>query len=245
MKKNIGWQWIEDLLWLPQHTQCPNIIINSLYIQVYTYIHVHVHVYLDAYVYIHVSYSLSSKSSITRSWVGMLDTRTFMCCVQSKPGNWQTCIYTCTCVCNITCMSPSQAVDVSKERIYLDTSESTMSADDLPTVVPDGFPRYHFFLFKHSFEGDYQESVGKQLHSLIVYVSSVLRVGDVGVHTLGITGKNSHKHGLQRALSSVESVRICTVSTPCMHNQARLPHYMYIYMSESLLGVLHARYVCT
>lgn len=51
------------------------------------------------------------------------------------------------------------AVNVSKERIYLDASESTMSADDLPTVVPDGFPRYHFFLFKHSFEGDYQESV--------------------------------------------------------------------------------------
>ena len=53
-----------------------------------------------------------------------------------------------------------QAVDVSKERIYLDTTESSMMADDLPQVVPDGFPRYHFFLFKHTFEGDYQESVG-------------------------------------------------------------------------------------
>jgi twinfilin-like protein len=51
------------------------------------------------------------------------------------------------------------AVDVSKERIYLDTTESSMMADDLPQVVPDGFPRYHFFLFKHTFEGDYQESV--------------------------------------------------------------------------------------
>ena len=81
-----------------------------------------------------------------------------------------------TCILNIYMYAPSQAVDVLKERIYLDASESTMSADDLPTVVPDGFPRYHFFLFKHTFEGDYQESVGKELHSLIVYVSSVLRV---------------------------------------------------------------------
>ena len=28
------------------------------------------------------------------------------------------------------------------------------------------------------------------------------------------TGKSSHKHGLERASSSAESVRICTVSTP-------------------------------
>lgn len=58
-----------------------------------------------------------------------------------------------------------------------------MSADDLPTVVPDGFPRYHFFLFKHSFEGDYQESVGKQLHSLI---SSVLRVKEIYSAMIGV-----------------------------------------------------------
>ena len=47
-----------------------------------------------------------------------------------------------------------------KERIYLDRTESSMTADGLPRVVPDGSPRYHFFLFKHTFEGDYQEGVG-------------------------------------------------------------------------------------
>lgn len=62
---------------------------------------------------------------------------------------------------SVMCLSLLQAVDVSKERIYLDASETSMTADGLPRVVPDGFPRYHFFLFKHSFEGDYQESVGK------------------------------------------------------------------------------------
>ena len=49
---------------------------------------------------------------------------------------------------------------MSKERIYLDTVENSMTADGLPDVVPDGSPRYHFFLFKHTYEGDYQESIG-------------------------------------------------------------------------------------
>lgn len=53
-----------------------------------------------------------------------------------------------------------QAVEVSKERIYLDSKKESLTADGLPAVVPDGHPRYHFFLFKHSFEGDYQESIG-------------------------------------------------------------------------------------
>jgi twinfilin-like protein len=51
------------------------------------------------------------------------------------------------------------AVEVSKERIYLDTKKESMTADGLPAVVPDGHPSYHFFLFKHTFEGDYQESI--------------------------------------------------------------------------------------
>jgi twinfilin-like protein len=51
------------------------------------------------------------------------------------------------------------AVDVSKERIYLDFKDGSMTADQLATDNSDGFPRYHFFLFKHSYEGDYQESI--------------------------------------------------------------------------------------
>lgn len=68
--------------------------------------------------------------------------------------------YTFTHVHACTCMLLYQGLEVSKERIYLDISKSRMQADDLPDVVPEGFPRYHFFLFKHTFEGDYQESVG-------------------------------------------------------------------------------------
>ena len=50
---------------------------------------------------------------------------------------------------------------------------------------------------------------------------------------LGYTGKNSHKHGLEQAPYSVESVRICTISTPRMSvvgqiklmNKALVPAY--------------------
>ena len=51
-------------------------------------------------------------------------------------------------------------MDTSKEEIYLKRTESSLTPDVLPQVVPDGAPRYHFFVFKHSFEGDYQEAVG-------------------------------------------------------------------------------------
>lgn len=51
------------------------------------------------------------------------------------------------------------AVELKKERIYLDTKEESVTADGLPDMVPEDHPRYHFFLFKHTFEGDYQESI--------------------------------------------------------------------------------------
>ena len=58
---------------------------------------------------------------------------------------------------------------MSKERIYLDTKKESMTADGLSAVVPDGHPSYHFFLFKHTFEGDYQESIGT--HTYVVWWS--------------------------------------------------------------------------
>ena len=54
-----------------------------------------------------------------------------------------------------------QSVDVKKEEIHLETTETGVTADDLPRLVPDGYPRYHFFIFKHTHEGDYLESVGE------------------------------------------------------------------------------------
>ncbi|KAM6980251.1 twinfilin-2 isoform 2-T2 [Aplochiton taeniatus] len=49
-------------------------------------------------------------------------------------------------------------LDTEKETIDLVHSNPTETCD-LPRRVPTDTPRYHFFLYKHSHEGDYQESV--------------------------------------------------------------------------------------
>ena len=52
-------------------------------------------------------------------------------------------------------------VDVKAERILLDRKEMDIKADYLSSLVPPGTARYHFYRFKHTHEGDYQEAVGK------------------------------------------------------------------------------------
>ena len=52
-------------------------------------------------------------------------------------------------------------MDVKQELIKLDRTEKEVSADSLPQVVPDTSPRYHFYRFKHTHEGDYQEAIGE------------------------------------------------------------------------------------
>uniref|UniRef100_A0A3B5M357 Twinfilin n=1 Tax=Xiphophorus couchianus TaxID=32473 RepID=A0A3B5M357_9TELE len=51
-----------------------------------------------------------------------------------------------------------QRLDVEKETIELVHANPTETRD-LPRRVPKDTPRYHFFLYKHSHEGDYLESV--------------------------------------------------------------------------------------
>lgn len=54
-----------------------------------------------------------------------------------------------------------QSVDVKKEVINLERTETGVDANSLSELVPDSSPRYHLFSFKHTHEGDYQEAVGK------------------------------------------------------------------------------------
>ena len=54
----------------------------------------------------------------------------------------------------------TQLLDVTKERILLDTTKPRLDANGLSSCVPDFSPRYHFFRFKHTHEGDYQEAIG-------------------------------------------------------------------------------------
>ena len=59
-------------------------------------------------------------------------------------------------------------MDVKKELIELDRTEVDVSADSLPQFVPEDSPRYHFYRFKHTHEGDYQEVIGEPLVDLIL-----------------------------------------------------------------------------
>ena len=54
----------------------------------------------------------------------------------------------------------TQSLDLKKEQILLDRTESSLHVNDLSTCIPDSAPRYHFFRFKHTHEGDYQEAIG-------------------------------------------------------------------------------------
>lgn len=53
-----------------------------------------------------------------------------------------------------------QSIDIDAEQINLEKS-CDVDVTQLPDEVPTDKPRYHFFLFKHTHEGDYLESIGK------------------------------------------------------------------------------------
>lgn len=63
---------------------------------------------------------------------------------------------------DLFCRVVFQRLDVEKETIELVHSNPTETCD-LPRSVPKDTPRYHLFLYKHSHEGDYLESVGMSL----------------------------------------------------------------------------------
>ncbi|KTG47443.1 hypothetical protein cypCar_00003335 [Cyprinus carpio] len=58
-------------------------------------------------------------------------------------------------------------LDTEKERIDL-VHTSPTEIRDLPCRIPLDTPRYHFFLYKHSHEGDYLESVDLEKLSIIL-----------------------------------------------------------------------------
>lgn len=58
--------------------------------------------------------------------------------------------------------SVHQKLDLERETIDL-VHTSPTEISDLPKRIPQDSARYHFFLYKHSHEGDYLESVGESL----------------------------------------------------------------------------------
>lgn len=55
----------------------------------------------------------------------------------------------------------SQELNTQNETIVLADAQAAVSADDLNKHVPGDKGRYIFYLFKHTFEGDYMESISK------------------------------------------------------------------------------------
>eukprot|EP00112_Aurelia_sp_Birch-Aquarium-sp1_P006044 Seg1675.7 transcript_id=Seg1675.7/GoldUCD/mRNA.D3Y31 product=Twinfilin-1 protein_id=Seg1675.7/GoldUCD/D3Y31 len=53
-------------------------------------------------------------------------------------------------------------IDIEKEEILLAKSEDDLAVENLKTCVPTDCPRYHLYLFKHTHEGDYMESIGNR-----------------------------------------------------------------------------------
>lgn len=61
---------------------------------------------------------------------------------------------------------PQQKIDFDRELIMLSNTDLT-EVRDLPKRIPKDAARYHFFLYKHSHEGDHQESIGEHLYYVI------------------------------------------------------------------------------
>ena len=53
------------------------------------------------------------------------------------------------------------SIDVKKETVNLESKASSLQVSMLPKKVPTDQPRYHVYLFKHSHQGNYLESIGE------------------------------------------------------------------------------------
>ena len=54
-----------------------------------------------------------------------------------------------------------QTIDLDNELIILEDAADQLGPDDIDSRISDTTPGYHLYLFKHTHEGDYQESFGK------------------------------------------------------------------------------------
>lgn len=52
-------------------------------------------------------------------------------------------------------------LDIEEETIHLVCAEN-VPLEKLPSKVPTDTGRYHLYKFKHTHEGDYMESIGKE-----------------------------------------------------------------------------------
>ena len=54
-----------------------------------------------------------------------------------------------------------KSIDINSEEVLLQNSLESVGPNDLSAHISDTNPRYDFYLYKHTHEGDYMESIGK------------------------------------------------------------------------------------
>ena len=62
-----------------------------------------------------------------------------------------------------------QELDIKSETIVLADTKEDVAANDLSGHVPGDKGRYVFYLFKHTFEGDYLESIGERKFNIFSF----------------------------------------------------------------------------
>ena len=67
-----------------------------------------------------------------------------------------------------------QELDIPSETIVLADTQEDVAPNDLKNHVPGDRGRYVFYVFKHTFEGDYLESISKRTFHLSLAFSNVL-----------------------------------------------------------------------
>lgn len=70
-----------------------------------------------------------------------------------------------------------QRIDIENETIELDNCDDT-SVETLNSRFPTDHARYHLFLYKHSHEGDYLESIGMCAYYLQFYGTKAIGAND-------------------------------------------------------------------
>ena len=64
-----------------------------------------------------------------------------------------------------------QELDIPSETIVLADTKEDVASNELSDHVPGDRGRYVFYLFKHTFEGDYLESIGERELHIFPYLS--------------------------------------------------------------------------
>lgn len=131
----------------------------------------------------------------------------------------------------------SQRLDVEKETIELVHTKPT-ETQELPYRIPTDSPRYHFFIFKHSHQGQLQEALGQytvSINSNMILPFSIFKELNGAPHAEMMTHSKSIEFVFLKRLSfstivppsASHSMRPCDVLTPSFYTNY-INQYSYV-----------------